>query len=74
MISNEQQSQELIIRNEYLNNKISELLKIKREYEEEKRENNNRLRKLCKHNWVRDKTYEFHNEKIYECSKCKLIS
>lgn len=74
MISNEQHAQELIIRNEYLEKQISELLKSKRSYEDEKYQNKEKLKKLCKHNWVRQRSYEYHNEKIYECSKCKLIS
>ena len=74
MIPDEQQAQELIIRNEYLDKLIYNLNKQKRVLENEKEVNKNKLKKLCNHNWVRDRSYEYHNEKIYQCSKCKLIS
>ena len=74
MIPDEQQAQELIIRNEYLDNLIYKLDKQKRELEKEKLKNKKKLKVLCKHNWERQREYEYHNEKIYQCSKCKLIS
>lgn len=74
MIPDEQQAQELIIRNEYLDNLIYKLDKQKRELEKEKLKNKNKLKVLCKHNRERQREYEYHNEKIYQCSKCKLIS
>ena len=72
-MNDEQHTQELIIRNEFLEKQISELLNKKRIYETEKNKNNEKLRKICNHNWVRQTSYEFHNDKIYQCSKCKII-
>lgn len=74
MVTNDQKAQELIIRNEYLDKQIYELLKQKKILDQEKNENNEQIRKMCNHNWVRERSYEYHNEKLYQCSKCRLIS
>jgi hypothetical protein len=69
----EQKSKELLIRNEYLRNNIYNLEKQIKILKNEIKENESNIRKLCKHKWERDYDYEYHNEKFYYCSKCKLM-
>jgi hypothetical protein len=73
MITDEQQTQELIIRNEYLDTLIQNLRNKINILQNEKKENNVIIRKKCKHKWVRQRDYEFHNEKIYQCEKCNNV-